>query len=147
MKNILLIDAEDGHLLNEYTWYVASDGYVVADTGNRKDGTRKILRLHRLVMGATAGQIVDHVNRDKLDCRKSNLRFANNSTNGMNRSVQANSKSGIKGVSWSKQKNKWRITCSVMGRQHHLGYAKNIDEARLKYAQKIKKYHGEFSCV
>lgn len=140
---IVQVDQEDMQLLRQSGWYVNKAGYVV-----REESGRKVVRLHRIILGAADGQIVDHINGDKLDNRKQNLRIADKSTNGMNRGAQSNSKTGVKGVSWSKQKNKFRITCNVMGKQYHLGYAKTIEEAKSKYAERIEKYHGGFArCV
>lgn len=105
----LLLDEENKDLLDRYGWYV-SRGYVVADTGNRKDGTRRVLRLHRVVIGAKEGQIVDHIDHNPLNNKRSNLRICNRSQNGMNRGRQSNNKSGYKNVSWNEQKRKWRVS-------------------------------------
>lgn len=141
----LLLDSEDMHLLNEFSWHVGGNGYIETEIGGRVKGNRRVVKLHRLIMMPADHELVDHINMDKLDNRRNNLRIADRSTNGMNRGAQRNSLSGIKGVSWSKAKNKWRIVCNVRGKQYHLGYAGTLDEAKRVYASKIGIYHGEFS--
>ena len=143
----ILIDDEDFWVLEKYKFSINTQGYVITEIGNRKMNTRKILSLHRIIIQPKAYEIIDHINRNKLDNRKCNLRIANKSTNGMNRSCQSNSTTMVKGVSWSNQKNKYRIYCSVNGKQYHLGYAKSLTKALEIYKKKINKYHGEFACV
>lgn len=140
------IDKEDAHLLEEYKWHLVN-GYVQTEIGSRTLGTRKTMRLHRMILSPSPNELVDHEDRNPLNNRRRNLRLSNKSTNGMNRIAQKNSKSGLKGISWSKQKSKWRITCTVNGKQYHLGYAKTIEKALKKYKAKIRSYHGEFTCV
>lgn len=87
------IDEEDLELVSIYSWYIDSGGYVRTTLQN---GT---LRLHQLLMGkAPEGLLWDHINRDKKDCRKENLRIATRQINTYNRDVYINSTTGIRGI-------------------------------------------------
>lgn len=70
-----LLDQGDAHLLGSYTWHICQDGYV-----RRKSHGRHVY-LHRLIIAAAAGQLVDHINGDGLDNRKANLRLCNRAEN------------------------------------------------------------------
>ena len=83
---------EYGHL----SWYLSDTGYAVR---KNREG---IIRLHRLVMKAPEGKVVDHLNGDKLDNRKSNLRVCSQKENSKNRK-------NTKGYSWDKSKQKWIV--------------------------------------
>ena len=80
-------------------------------------------------MGKKAGYEIDHINRDVLDNRKTNLRFVTHSQNIINAKIQSNNKSGHKGVSWAKHMNKWRAQIKDNGKTKHLGYFLNIKDA------------------
>lgn len=92
-----LIDKRFYNKVKKYKWRQDSlAGHVVITIG--KKYSRRLLRLHRLIIGAKDKQLVDHINGNVLDNRLKNLRLANKSKNGMNRGKQKNNKSGYKGV-------------------------------------------------
>jgi len=111
----------------------------------------KMVQLHRVIMKAKKGQIVDHINRDTLDNRKINLRICNKSQNGMNRPANKNSKSGIKGVSWCVRDNRWtaHISKKIDGKykQKSLGNFKIKEEAASAYNKAAKELFGEFAFI
>jgi HNH endonuclease/AP2 domain len=100
-----------------------------------RDG--KTEKLHRVIMGAKTGELVDHINGNGLDNRKSNLRFATKSQNG------ANSKR--KGYSFHKASGKWRATITKNYKQYTLGYFDTEEEARKAYKKAHAEIFGEFS--
>lgn len=109
----------------------------------------KLIQLHRMIIGAKRGQIVDHINRDTLDNRKCNLRLCNKSQNGMNRPANKNSESGIKGVSWSKRDKRWvaKINKRIDGKykQIYIGNYFTKEEAAIAYNIKAIELFGEFA--
>lgn len=119
-----LVSDEDACLVGAYRWSVAGRGYA---TGNNKSAT--LVKMHRLVTGAKPGQVVDHINRDKLDNRRENLRLVTQSENMHNAPVFATNKSGHKGVAWFKRDACWRSYITVNYRQIHLGYYQTIEQA------------------
>jgi hypothetical protein len=138
------IDPEDLEIVSKHTWHRDGAGYARA---NIWQGNRKIAapRLHRFVLGNDFDKSlhVDHINGDKLDNRKSNLRIVTSSQNAMNRGPQANNTSGYKGVTWVKQKNKWRAEIKAGKTKKHLGYFLCKHEAAKAYNTASLKYHGE----
>ena len=70
-----------------------------------------------------------HINGDKSDNRKSNLRFSNDLLNSHNRSTPSNNTSGCMGVSFHTKSNKWRATITVNHKHIELGEFKNIEDA------------------
>jgi hypothetical protein len=105
-----------------------------------KDGKQTTIYLHRLISNNPKGMFVDHIDNNTLNNTDGNLRIVTNSENQQNRkSAQANSKSGIRGVSWHKQARKWRATVNVNGRQHSIGLFDGIMEAEVA----VKKARAE----
>lgn len=144
----VLIDQQDQELVSQFKWHIAADGYVTSDTRKTIDGKRtgSMTLLHRLLLGLPKGEgIVDHINRNPLDNRRSNLRLSSKSENGINRTAQSNSTTGFKGISWSKQKNKWRAYATRKGKQYHLGFYATLEEAVQGYNQRIESVHGELA--
>ena len=76
--------------------------------------------------------------------KRRNLRPA---TTRQNRTQQINNKSGIKGVSWRKDRSKWRATIKINGKQTHLGYFNDPLIAARAYNRAAKRYHGKFARV
>lgn len=114
------------------------NGYV---NGVRK---YKTILLHRYIMNAPAGVTVDHINGNKLDNRKMNLRLCSQSENNMNRGVFSNNKSGIKGVSWNKSKKKWVAQIQVNGKRIYLGAFDDKLVASNRYIDKSKELFGRY---
>lgn len=140
--DIMLIDKKDLYLLKQHKFYL-SNGYAVCEIGNRRNKTRKLLRLHRMILNAKQNELIDHINQNKLDNRRKNLRICNSSTNGMNRQAQKNSSLGIKNVTWCRQKNRYRVTVQ----KKHYGFYNELEQAiSAAYTARLIE-QGEFACV
>jgi hypothetical protein len=131
----ILIDIEDIDLIKQYTWWT-NYKYAVALTSSNK----KIF-MHKLIMNIDSIHQGDHINRNKLDNRKSNLRIATLIENNRNRNIQKNNTSGIIGVSWAKTNNKWR---SRIGRKL-LGHFDDFNDAVLARLLAEEEYYKEFA--
>ena len=134
-----IFDDENYELFLKHKWHVNRCGYLTANIG------RFSLLFHREVLKAKNGQYVDHVNWDKLDNRKINLRICDNSQNLANRGPQKNNKSGYKGVSWSKLRKKWVAHISINGKRTNLGGFSDIVEAAKMYDNNAVRTFGEFA--
>lgn len=98
-----LFDLEDLPLIKgRDSWYCDKDGYLVSSYFY--NGVRRFVRFHRLVMHAKPGQCVDHINKNKADNRKKNLRCCERSENDRNRSLYSCNTSGVAGVYFDKQR-------------------------------------------
>lgn len=153
---VLELDEEDKHFLDEFPWtYEVQKHNCVyfLCRYEQASGIKITIKLHRLINGATIikdGYVfnnalsVDHKNRNTLDNRRENLRFCTKSQNAMNSKKRVGNTSGHKGVSWEKNRQKWKAYLNLQGKQIHLGYFDSKQEAviaRLKGAQEI---FGEF---
>ena len=133
-----LIDLEDVDLVSKYKWCANSHGYVLCRETN--------MFLHKLVMNdINNDRTIDHINRNRLDNRKSNLRYATPQQNCMNKSKQSNNTSGYPGVSWRKDRNKWRAFITVDRKQIALGLYENKEDAITARKAAEEKYFGEFA--
>lgn len=122
------------------TIYVDKRGYVQLRAGLHR------LYLHRAVMNAAPHQIVDHIDNDnRLDCRKSNLRFATKSQNNFNRGKAKHNTSGFKGVSFCKDTGMWRAEITANRVKHKLGRFYTVEAAARAYDAAAPQYHGEFA--
>jgi len=112
------IDEQDLSLISGRSWHVGSTGYAV--WRGVKDGKKQTIRMHRLITNAPVGLIVDHINHDPLDNRRSNLRVCTQSENQRNRRDQG------KGYWYQKQNQNWVV--EVWGR--HIGCFSTEEEAK-----------------
>jgi len=117
-----LIDDQDFEYLNQWKW-TYDRGYA------RRNDKKKKIYLHRLINKTPLGFQTDHINKNKLDNRKCNLRTANHKVNSINRGLQLNNISGYRGVYLKKGDKKWRAYINNNGKMIHLGYYLTIQEA------------------
>jgi len=140
----VLVDAEDLEMLSRWRWSLAGLGYARAYNGGGRLA-RRFVYMHRLLMLPDPSQEVDHVNGDKLDNRRANLRLCTRAENQHNRIAQANNTSGFKGVHWCSGKSKWRAVIKKDGQSYYLGRFANVYEAALVYGEAAKELHGEYA--
>lgn len=88
---------------------------------------------------------VDHINMVKTDNRIPNLRACSNSENNCNRTVQSNSTTGIKGVSWNKQTQRWNAKIRKDGKTLYSRFFRSLSEAETQVRIHRDIFHGEFS--
>lgn len=138
-----LIDDEDYDYLNKWKWCCHSSGYAIR-TQYLSGKKHKTIWMHRILMNTSIGMHTDHINGNKLDNRRCNLRICTPSQNGANRKIQKAS-SVFKGVSWNKKIRLWKAAIKVSGKQYYLGWFKNEKEAALAYNNAARKFFGEFS--
>lgn len=140
----VLVDAEDYEWLIKWRWSANGNGYAVRGKhiGNRK--YQKIY-MHREIAKAEKGEQVDHINGDKSDNRKENLRTASHADNSRNIGLRKNNTSGYKGVIFDRGRRKWRAEIKVNYENIHLGMFDCKIEAAKKYNEAAIKYHGDFA--
>lgn len=134
-------DLDDYDKIKDYCWSL-SHRYIVCHQWKVKG----FIYLHKFVINEK-DSMVDHINGDSLDCRKSNLRKATNQQNSMNHGEPINNTSGVCGVSWKKDKQRWKAYITVNRKQIHLGYFKEDEfELAVKARKEAElKYFGEFA--
>ncbi len=132
---------EDYDVVTRHSWWRNVHGYVVA----RIDG--KEVYLHRLIMGYPDGLVVDHINGDRLDNRRSNLRVCKIKENVRNAQRPSNNTSGHTGVSYRKDRDRYRAYIMVDRKQIALGNYETLEEAVKARRRAEQEYFGEFAYV
>jgi hypothetical protein len=141
-RKYALIDDEDYFIVSLFRWHI-NLGY--AKTGIYINGKNRTLIMHRLIMSAKKEQKIDHINRNRLDNRKCNLRFCTYSQNYMNQDSHKNSSSKYKGVYWHKRDKRWRAVIGKNYKQITLGNFESEIEAAKAYNVKALELFGEFA--
>jgi hypothetical protein len=123
----VLVDDADYEWLSKYSWQLMKNGYAIRGTNSQGR-----FLMHREIMGLSPGDriTVDHINRDRLDNRRSNLRLLSHSDNCRNRGADRGSTSAFVGVSWDRTHGKWIASAHWGGKRIALGaFTEEIDAA------------------
>lgn len=134
-------DKEDFDKIKNYTWRENSCGYIV--TSDFSDS----IYMHRFIMQDREmidNKEIDHINLNKNDNRKINLRTCTHQQNNCNKKESKYNTSGHRGVQWEKRYNKWRARISVNGKDIHLGLFEDYDNAVAARTAAEEKYYKEF---
>jgi hypothetical protein len=121
------VDDQDTHFLSMYPWRFGAKGYLAVKARTASSSVRKTLYLHRLIADAPIGKYVDHINGNKLDNRRTNLRVCEPAFNSQNRVSKRHSKSGVRGV--YQDHGKWSVSATVNYRRYRIGTFENLDDA------------------
>jgi hypothetical protein len=135
-------DLEDYDKIKEYCWSETSNKNNDYHRLEAYDKTRnKNIAMHYLIKG----KYCDHIDHNPLNNRRLNLRLATMEQNGQNISIYKNNKSGVIGVGWSNERNKWRAYIKADNKHLHIGYFDNKDDAIRARLNAENKYFGEFA--
>lgn len=138
-----VVDAADYEALSKTKWYLIKSAgkFPLKYAKMWKKG--KTTGLHSILMNPPKGKVVDHIDGDGLNNRRSNLRICSTSENMMNRGKQLNNTSGFKGV--FRERKKWRARIRVNGNAIYLGCFDDKLKAYEAYKKACIKYHGEYA--
>jgi len=146
-----LVDDENFDYLNQFTWCSCGKKgkeYAFRMQWNKLTKEYNSISMHRLVMKAGTGEMVDHKNGFRLDNRKENLRFCTHSTNLMNSRKRLGCSSKNKGVYCDvRRRKKWNAYINFNGKRIHLGCHTTETEAAIAHNKKAKELFGEFSLI
>lgn len=141
-----LVDDGDFAFLNQWKWRVNGHGYAVRTQNyTKEDGkqTNITVLMHRVLMGTQEGLHTDHINGDRLDNRKKNLRICTNSQNQFNKGKYITNKTGFKGVSEHKC-GKWQAQIQINRKLKYLGLYSSPELAGEAYRKEAIALHGQF---
>lgn len=143
----VLVDDEDYEYLNQWSWYYGAgrkgNGYAVRTIGMGKD--KRMLYMHRVIMGNPKNQQVDHRDINHMNNQKYNLRISTNAQNNQNKNKPKNNTSGLKGAYWHTQVKRWMSRIQVNGQDVYIGLFDTKEEAAYIYDQFALQLHGEFA--
>ena len=142
-----IVDRQDYYRLSNFKWHInGTNGKFYAVRQIKVDNKHtKRMYLHREIMNAPKGMLVDHKDGNSFDNRRVNLRLATRSQNSCNKRKRANTSSQFIGVYWDKAKRKWVARIKYQGKSRMIGNFLDETAAAKAYDEAAKKYHKEFA--
>jgi len=138
-----IVHAEDYEWLSQYKWCALKTHDNKFYAVRRKNN--KTIIMHRQIMNAPAGLVVDHIDGNGLNNRRTNLRICTQAQNIHNSRPRRNRSSKYKGVFWNKTNKKWIVTIHKGDKRIYLGGFDDEIEAALAYDRKATELFGEFA--
>lgn len=130
---MFLYDKKDEHLVKQFKWHISKAGYAQSRTCKRHTGYNYF---HRLILNAKDDEIVDHINENKLDNRRENLRLVNKSVNELNsEKARPRSKTGVRGITVTNY-GRYQARLTFEGKTYQLGNYKSLEDAKKAYDDK-----------
>ena len=137
-KACVLFSKQHIDKVKQFKWCIDKKHYCSASIKGKKIK----LKLHHLIFGIPPkGLVIDHINRNPLDNRDENLRFATRRENALNTEIRKNNTSGATGVHWRKKEKCWRVRICVDYKDIFLGAYKNKNQA-IKIRRKAENKYG-----
>jgi hypothetical protein len=136
-----LIDLEDLEYILKIKWYL--DIWKYAASGNSQHIIPDYTTMQNYIL--KYNNTIDHIDRNRLNNRKYNLRKSTKQLNARNKSKRSNNKSGTIGVAWNKRDCNWESYISVNHKKINLGQYDNINDAIKIRLQAEVKYFGEYA--
>ncbi len=143
---VAIFEPEDFDMVAvQSNWCLMGNGYPSFTRYHEGGGgeSRETVRLHDLLM--PGAPMVDHINGDKLDNRRRNLRICGPHENNANRASVSGTSSRFKGVTWDKSREKWMAAIAAYGKSKTLGRFDSEEEAARAYDSAAKAAYGEFA--
>lgn len=142
-NQVAIVDDADYALVAPYRWHCMAKGYAARRL--RVCEGSAIVLMHRIIMQAPTDLQIDHINGNKLDNRRSNLRLVTNQQNRFNQRPRKDNKTGYKGVCWNRRVGKF---CAQIHHNHTnmlIGHYSTAIEAAHAYNRKAAELFGEYA--
>jgi hypothetical protein len=138
-----IVDDDVHEELSRFSWWFGNGGY--AQRTEKRRGEKRNVMMHHHVLPRLPEFQIDHINGNKLDNRRSNLRYATASENHINKGLIRSNTSGFTGVSWRANRGRWKAYFKKNGRQIYVGQFKTREEAARARDAAVRDAFGEFS--
>lgn len=140
-----IVDDDDYALLSQWKWSAVKGNGKLSNFYAMRGEKRKTIKLHRFIMKAKKGEIIDHLDGNGLNNTKKNLRRCSQQENIRNSRKRRGTSSRYKGVSWDKREKKWSAYITFDYAKIALGNHDSENEAAIQYNEKAKELFGEFA--
>lgn len=141
---VAIVDDEDYEELSKHKWFYSTHGYAVRNS-SWVNGKRTMIWMHRVINKTPDGFDTDHIDGNKIDNRKGNIRTVTRQQNIFNSCSTPNTSSRYKGVYYQIDCKKWRAQIRFLGRIVYLGLFKSEAYAAMVYNNFAKEYFGEYA--
>ena len=148
---VALVDDEDYESISCFTWQARFSGDRPYAQRNLRPGSRARkgmkISMHRQILCLTPDdkRIVDHINRNSVDNRRSNLRIVTHRENAWNRTKSSRGNNYYKGVSKCTYQKMWMARIAAAGKRFYLGRFTSPEKAHAAYCEASKSLHGEYA--
>lgn len=149
-RGYALIDDTDYKRVSRMRWHMVPRKYATYAMGSYKDGQTgkwKRIFLHRFILKARPGLVVDHINHNGLDNRRKNIRACSSSENIINSKIKKSNTSGFRGVCWDTHNKRWRAEITAKNKQIYIGIFKDKESAAKAYNSFAIKLHGKYAKI
>lgn len=142
-----LVDQSDYQSIAKYIWGMDASGYARRSIKPSELNGRKYrtMSMHRQIMNDPAGMEIDHIDGDKLNNCRNNLRVCLRSENLQNYPIRKDNTSGYRGVSFQKARNKWVAKIRASRVEYFLGLFTTAEEAARAYNAAAIEHYGAFA--
>lgn len=139
------VDVEDLHKISDKAWSLTKKGYLRHMYRDENNNTRSY-SMHQYILGVVGKKVqVDHIDRNKMNNRKSNLRICDSFGNARNRGERKNNTSGFTGVIYKKSENKWYASFSINKKRKYIGGFDDFKDAVIARYRAEQEYYGEYA--
>ena len=139
-----MVDDKDFAELSKHKWHTQGRSTMYY-ASRQSRGTRGVIYMHREIIMCPKGLMVDHVNHNRLDNRRDNLRVCTASQNQANSRLHKTTKSGYKGVVWDKSRKKWMVHTKLNQKDVYIGRFFCVVKAAKAYDKIACELFGEFA--
>lgn len=140
-----IIDSNDFELVSKYTWFKSKRGYPVAHFSRKSPQGHKTFSLHRYLFNFPPSGTIDHIDRDKMNNRRNNLRLCTQQQNSFNQSLRVTNSSGYTGVSINKATGMFEAYIHYKGKKKYLGLYTTAEEAAVVRDKEALKIFGKYA--